>query len=87
MLQYSERDEEDNISAYLKQTMKTLIRLFKFLSPTGVAFPAKMVSLTAYVTADVALSRVVSWTAINVDLEPYLCPRCSVADLYRFLLR
>lgn len=67
--------------------MKAFIRLFEFLSPTGVTFPAKLVSLTAYVTADVALSRVVPWTAINVDLEPYLFSRCSVTDLYRILLR
>ncbi len=87
MLQYSEGDEEDNISAYLEQTMIALIRLFEILSPPCVAFPAKLVSQTAYVTADIILSRVVSWTAIDVDLESYLCSRCSVADLYRFLLR
>lgn len=86
MLQYSEGDEDD-ISAYLEQTMITLIRLFEILSPPCVAFPAKLVFQTTYVTADVVLSRVVSWAAIDVDLEPYLCSRCSVADLYRLLLR
>ena len=67
--------------------MKTTIRLFNFVSPTGVTFPAQLVSLATNVTTYFTLSRVVPWAAIDIDLKAYLCARCSVTNLYRFLVR
>ena len=86
MLRHHEREAGNNISAYLKQAMKAAIRLFNFMGPTGVTFPAQVVSLAANVAAYFTLSRVVPWAAIDIDLKPYLCPRCSVTDLHGFFV-
>ena len=62
--------------------MKPDIGRFKLLGPTDMAFPAWVVPISTDVTTYLALRWVIAWATIDVDLEPYLCSRSTMTDLY-----
>ena len=57
---------------YLEEAMKPNISFFIFLHPAKEAFPAGVVSISTNVATDFALSRVIPWARVYVDLEAYL---------------
>ena len=58
---------------YLEEAMKPNISFFILLRPANEAFPAWVVSISTNVATDFALSRIISWARVYVDLEPHLC--------------
>ena len=71
--QFSKYQQREKRVTYLKEAMKPNISFFIFLRPANEAFPARVVSISTNVATDFALSRVIAWARVYVDLEPYLC--------------
>ncbi len=62
------------VTPRLEETAKTSITFFHLLCTTNMAFSTWVISISADVAADFALSRVVAWATVRVDLESYLLP-------------
>jgi hypothetical protein len=72
--QFSRYQQREKVVTYLEEAMKPNIGFFIFLRSANEAFPAWVVSISTNVATDFALSRVISWARVYVDLEPYLRP-------------
>lgn len=71
--QFSKYQQREKMFTYLEEAMKPNISFFLFLRPANETFPARVVSISTNVATDFALSRVIPWARVYVDLEPYLC--------------
>ena len=66
--------------------MEPNVGFFDLLWPADEAFPAWVVSISADVTADITLSRVIAWVAVYINLESHLRSRRAVTNLHRALM-
>ena len=57
---------------HLKKAMIPSIGLLELLRPTSMTFSTWVVSISANVTTDLALYRVIAWATVDVDLEAHL---------------
>lgn len=55
---------------HLKHTVIPNVCFFELLCPTDMAFSARVISLSTNMATDLALSRVISRAAINIDFKP-----------------